>query len=291
MKRYVLTTSIAFIWAGIAWASNPDRVSLTIYGTGQPGSVPTTMYRPTPGVTTEPYGTVPGFAVVKQERSVELNAGHDHVRFTDVTALIDPTTVSFDSLTDPAGTRVLDQDYRFDLVDTRQLLDRYVDQEITVHQGLGDDHSTFTGVLLSARDGLLLKGSNGDVQNFRSYSRIEFPELPNGLVTKPTLVWNLTTRTSGEHRVRVTYQTEGITWWADYILTYQEGEDANACSVDVSAWVSIVNRSGASFADAGLKLIAGDVNRVSQPAVRTELARTLALAEDVSSGFTEKPFF
>ena len=64
----------------------------------------------------------------------------------------------------------------------------------------------------------------------------------------------------------MTYQTGGITWWADYNLIFNEGKDANSGLLDLSAWVSIINQSGATYPDAKLKLIAGDVHRAAAAA-------------------------
>ena len=60
------------------------------------------------------------------------------------------------------------------------------------------------------------------------------------------------------YEVITSYETTGMTWWTDYNIIYDESRD---CSMDLSAWVSIINQSGAGFEDARLKLIAGDVNR------------------------------
>jgi hypothetical protein len=209
-----------------------------------------------------------------------------------VAARIDPTTVSFVSLTDPTGTRVLEQSYQFDLVGTGKLMERYIDREITVEQVRGEELSTFTGTLLSTSGGLVLRAADGTVRVVSGYSGLQFPELPGGLITKPTLVWDVSTEKPGTHRARVTYQTGGITWWADYNLIFTEGKDANSGLLDVGAWVSIINQSGAGYADAKLKLIAGDVQRIEAPERIVEYRRRFALAEAAREpGFEEKPFF
>src|SRR5690606_28099409 len=93
------------------------------------------------------------------------------------------------------------------------------------------------------------------------HSGIRLPQLPGGLISKPTLAWDIDTATAGRHAARFAYQTGGMTWWADYNLTYSEAP-ASGCRMDVGAWVTIVNQSGASYPDAKLKLIAGDVQRI-----------------------------
>ena len=209
---------------------------------------------------------MPGFAVVSQDRKVSLASGRTQLRITDVAAQIDPTSVQFASLSDPEDTRVLEQNFQFDLVNTRKLLSKYVDRTVTAQVTQGTQSVDVSGTLLSAGDDLVLRGSDGQIHALRQYSNLRFAELPGGLITRPTLVWDIQSRKGGEQKVRVSYQTGGVTWWADYNLTFTPGADANSGFVDVGAWVSIINETGANFDDARLKLIAGDVRRVQPPA-------------------------
>ena len=117
-------------------AAAGDAVAITIYSSAQPGAISPEYYRPLPGQGTPPAMGVPGYAMVRQERPVQLAAGRSQLRFTDVAALIDPTTVTFTSLTDPA-TRVLEQNFQFDLVSTDKLLLKYIDRPITVERNVG----------------------------------------------------------------------------------------------------------------------------------------------------------
>jgi hypothetical protein len=259
--------------------------ALTIYSSAQPGAISTAQYRQGSGA------TVPGYAMVRHERDISLSNGRNRVRFSDVAAQIDATTVSFESLTDPSNTRVIEQNYQFDLVSTERLLEKYIDREISVDQQHGNGTQTFTGTLSSTTGGLILRGKDGSVQIVNGYAGIKLPEVPGGLITKPTLVWDIAAQKEGSHKTRVAYQTGGITWWADYNFTYAEGKEG-ACELDVGAWVSILNQSGATYADAKLKLIAGDVQRAQPPGrVRPMELRTLAKMEDAAQGFEEKAFF
>jgi Uncharacterized conserved protein len=60
--------------------------------------------------------------------------------------------------------------------------------------------------------------------------------------------------------------------------------------VDVGAWVTVVNQSGAAFTDARLKLMAGDVQRV-QPQRVYPAAVAMEAKAARSDGFQEKAFF
>ncbi|MEJ2347524.1 MAG: DUF4139 domain-containing protein [Gammaproteobacteria bacterium] len=262
--------------------------SLTIYSTVRPRAIPPALYRS--GQVLQP-GAVPGYAVVSQNRRILLPGRVSTVRLAGVAAAIDPTTVRFKPLSDPR-TRVLEQGYQFDLASGATLLRRYLGRSITVDRARGDHQRAVTGTLLSTRDGLVLRDEHGNVLLLHSYGDIHFPALPNGLVARPTLVWRLQTDRPGEQQAQVSYQTRGMTWWADYNLLYHPGENANACSLDVGAWVSIVNQSGVGYHQATLKLVAGDVHRANQSDSRIGPRVALEAAKAPNqAGFREKPLF
>lgn len=275
--------------APILLAAQPDESALTIYSSQQPGAISADFYRPVPGGSVPPAASVPGYAMVRQDRDVQLAAGRSSLRFSEVAGLIDPTTVTFSVPANP-GVRVLEQNFQFDLVSTPKLLLRYLDREITVERNVGKDLSTVTGTLLSAVDGLVLRSPDGTVHALNSYSAVKFPELPGGLITQPTLVWDLNSPVAGLQRARVTYQTGGVTWWADYNVVFNDGAGANSGLLDLSAWVSVINQSGATFRDARLKLVAGDVNRVQPQRSPQAYAPMLKAAMSADGGFVEKAF-
>ncbi len=262
----------------------PDY-SLTIYSSAAPGQLST--------ATLANYGVaLPGYALVRDSRPMDLKPGLSPLRFTDVAKRIDPTTVSFASLTDPAGTRVIEQNYQFDLVSQEKLMERYVGETITVEQVRGEQVDRITGRLLSASGALILAKDNGEVLTLNSYNNVAFPSLPGGLITKPTLVWLIDAARGGSHQARVSYQTQGMTWWSDYNVTLREGEER--CEMDLSAWVTIVNQAGGSFPAAQIKLVAGEVNRAPAapaPAMLAGAVTKMARAEQVAPGFSESSLF
>ncbi len=284
--------SLSLGLAGAAQAAEGDATAITIYSSAQPGGVPAEFYRPLPGMGVPNASAIPGYALVRHDRTVKIKAGRSQLPFTDVAALIDPTTVTFASLTDPA-TRVLEQNFQFDLVSTQKLLLKYIDRQITVERPLGDETATITGTLLSAVDGIVLRGTDGSIYSLPNYSSVKFPDLPGGLITRPTLIWDINSPTGGTHQARVSYQTGGITWWADYNLIFAEGRDANTGVLDLSAWVSVVNQSGASYVDSKLKLIAGDVQRVTPDTrrIKRQAMELAAASMRDEAGFEQKSFF
>jgi len=272
--------------AGIAPA---DETALTIYSSAQPGAISPDLYRPVPGQGNfgySRYNQIPGYAVIKQQRDLDIKAGVSTISFTGVAALLDPTTVHFESLTDPSGTSVLEQDYRYDLLSMDKMLERYIDKEIIWN---GEP----VKLLSVSAGGMLIQGDSGSIQFVQGYNGVKFPSMAKGLILKPTLNWMIESNYGGEQETRISYQTSGITWWADYNLIYNEGKDANHGTMDLGAWVSILNQSGGSYEDASLKLVAGDVHR-AQPNYQT--TGYAGMAEDRLSmksapGFAEKSFF
>lgn len=197
-------------------------------------------------------------ALVRDLRTLDLSEGVNEVRFTDVAALIDPTSVHFRSLTDPAGTVVLEQNFEYDIVDSAKLLHKYIDMEISL---VTEDGQTYVGTLLSGNEDIILEAADGQVTMVKldKVKEFTFPALPEGLITRPTLVWQLESALAEAQDVEVTYLTNGIGWEATYNVILAD-DDA---SIDLDGWVTLDNHSGATYEDAKLKLIAGDIQRAA----------------------------
>jgi hypothetical protein len=197
-------------------------------------------------------------ALVKDHRSLDLSQGLNEVRFADVAAQIDPTSVHFRSLTDPAGTLVLEQNYEYDIVGSSKLLQKYLDQQVTL---VTQDGKEYSGKLLSGADDVILQGADGQVMvvKLAQIKEFAFPALPDGLITRPTLVWQVQSAQAGNQDVEVTYLTNGINWQANYIVVLADDEK----TIDLDGWVTLDNQSGTSYTNARLKLIAGDIHRAA----------------------------
>ncbi len=231
------------------------------------------------------------FGVVRQSRRIDFKQGVNKVKFTDVASAIDPTSVNFKCLSAPGAVSVLEQNYEYDLVSADSLLKRYIDKEVTVVlKGAGADTGRqVEGVLLAAlgRE-LILKGQAGGIEilDRGSVENISLKELPEDLVTRPTLIWLAEADETASQLCRVTYTTERIGWKADYSAVLNEADT----KIDFSGWVTIDNKSGATYKDSVIKLIAGDVRRiVKRPITRRE--RLFAMEKDAGRpAFEEKAF-
>lgn len=273
-----------------ASASDPAKnsVSLTVYSSADPaGFDPRQFLEQARGGWNSVVG-VPGFGLVRETRTMQIPAGTSELAFTDVAASIDPTTVSFHDLTDPA-TAVLDQRFEFDLVSSDKLLDRYVDRPVSALVDMQGGPLKVSGTLLAARGGSLVIQHDGAIDLVpQSTSTITLGELPGGLRTRPTLLWNLSSPAGGTHQIRLGYETGGITWRSDYNITL----DAANTKADLSAWVTLLNVCGRAFDDATLKLVAGDVQRITGSMAHTKGMREQVsmMADRAPEGFQEKSF-
>jgi len=281
MYRPLAIAITAALVSSAATAADAPDYSLTVYSAAQPGQLSTANLAN--------YGAnLPGYALIRDARRMVLQPGVGELRFSDVAKRIDPTTVAFESLSDPAGTRVMEQNYQYDLVDNAKLLDRYIGQTISVTQVHGDKSEQVSGKLLSASGGLILQRDTGEVLTLGNYSNIQFPALPGGLISKPTLVWKVASKNGGAQDTRVSYQTQGVTWWSDYNVTMRE--QGGNCSMDLAAWVTLVNQSGGSYPNAQLKLVAGEVNRAPSAAPQAAgimMKAARAEMDAASAGFSE----
>ncbi len=162
------------------------------------------------------------FALVKDRRELpdDFKAGLNVIRFRDVAATLDPTSVHFRSLTDPRA-QVVEQNYEFDLVSADKLLQKYVDQKITVHTR---DGKSYEGTLLGFDAQRLVLAADRDkgpiflVERGDNVKRIQFSTLPEGLLTRPTLVWEVEANKAGKHLVEVSYLAQQVRWRSDYNL-------------------------------------------------------------------------
>lgn len=230
-----------------------------------------------------------GTALVQDVRTFDLTSGTNTLDFTDVAATIDATSVVFKALTNPEDVIVLEQNYIFDLVDASALLNRYLDETIRVTT---EDGTTFVGQLLSGRGGeIILRDDAGQVSVVRldKVRDLQFPNLPNGLITRPTLRWLLQSGVSGPEQVELTYLAGGINWTADYNVLLNSGNTA----LDLNGWVTLTNTSGAGYVDALVKLVAGDVNRVREEEMlqRAEMDMALGAMAAPTPGVSQREFF
>ena len=198
-------------------------------------------------------------ALVKDLRQVQLPRGSHALAFRDVSARMRAETALFRSVTEPGSLSVLEQNFDFDLLTPQKLLEKYVGKSVQLARtNLATGQETLeTAQVLSANSGVVLK--IGERIETGIAGRLIFGEVPPNLRDRPTLVMALDNAGAPQHTVELSYLTGGLAWKADYVVELSAAETA----LDMSGWVTLTNTSGASYRNARLQLVAGDVNQVA----------------------------
>jgi len=226
-------------------------------------------------------------ALVRDVRRLQLSVGTVDLRFMDIAAAVNPVTVHIVSLTAPKELTVLEQNYEYDLLSPQKLLQKYVGKELTLIRLRTENNTTreesVKALLLAYNEGPVWKVGNEIITGMGA-DRYVFPDLPENLYSKPTLVWLLDNRRAGEQTLEASYLTNQVNWNADYVLTL--GPDQKAA--DLNGWVTIVNQSGTAFKNALLQLVAGELHRVYQEPRVMNRVMAMKAAEAAAPQFAEE---
>ena len=224
--------------------------------------------------------------LIKDTRKIILPSGEGELRFMGVASQIMPVTVHVESLNYPKDFYVVEQNYEYDLINADKLLDKYVGKKvkIIVWNEYQDRKETVEAILLSNNNGQIYKINN---EIFVGHPGIKvLPEIPEDLIAKPTLTWLYDNSAPSEHNLEVSYLTNNISWKADYVVVLNKDDT----SANISGWVTLDNKSGATYRNASLKLIAGDVHRVTE-VYRDKPVMMRHMEGRAAPQFEEKPFF
>jgi hypothetical protein len=218
-------------------------------------------------------------ALVKDQRKIKLNSGANRLAFRDVSARIRPETALLRSLTQAGSLKVVEQNFDFDLLTPQALLEKYVGKTVSVvrtHPTTGAE-TTETAQVLSANNGTVLKIGNRIETGMPG--RIVFGDVPANLRDRPTLVMELNNQGAAQQEVELSYLTSGLAWRADYVAELNATDD----KLDLSGWVTLTNTSGATYRNAKLQLVAGEVNQVRQERFAAAPMMAKAVAFDAAA--------
>ncbi|MBL8665367.1 MAG: DUF4139 domain-containing protein [Candidatus Odyssella sp.] len=196
-------------------------------------------------------------ALVRDSRRLALDQGRNRLALVDVSAQLRAQTALL-AAADGTQLRTLEQNLEFDLLTPQKLLEKSVGKEVTIvktHPQTGEE-TRLRALVLSTASGVVLK--IGNEIHTSAPGRIVFDSVPPNLRDRPTLTIDLEASRAGTVAAELTYLTGGLSWNADYVAQLNDKED----KLDLNGWVTLVNRSGTTYRDAKLQLVAGDPNRV-----------------------------
>jgi hypothetical protein len=211
-------------------------------------------------------------ALVKDKRTIVLPAGKSTLAFREVSGMMRPETALLQSTSRQDDLEVVEQNFDFDLLTPQKLLEKYVGRTIGIvktHPTTGEE-TVEEATVLSANNGVVLKVGDR-IETGLSGGRLIFPDVPENLRDKPTLVMQLESKNGAEQELELSYLTGGLGWQADYVAELNTEENR----LDLLGWVTLTNTSGTSYKNARLQLVAGDVHQV-QPALAKGLREQAA---------------
>ena len=241
-----------------------------------------------------------GLALVKENRVLDLTIGRQTVIVENVAQQIDTTSVRFRPLAMDSGLSLLEQNYQFDLISPVAILARAVGTEIKFIRYENGKTVILEGILMSAPtavvsnngtnyqtyNGMVIKDSKTGEIVLDPVGTVVVKNIPDGLISKPSLLWDLQSDKAGKQEVELSYITQGMNWTSDYVLTLNEGNVA-----DLQGWATLTNSSGTEYKNARLKLLAGDVNRVQQNRPESMAAAGAVLRMAKADSFQEESLF
>jgi hypothetical protein len=213
--------------------------------------------------------------LVHEQRNLDISTNESTIVYEGVANSIEIDSVNV-SL--PHDVNLKSQQYRFDKLTQSKLLEAHIGKNIEVR--LPKDDQSFkiinARLLSSENTKSLVQASDGNIITVDS-DAIIFREIPEELITKASLVWNVEAKNNVNAAMQIDYLMNNISWQSNYILNLTQ----DTASLD--GWISIDNRSGKAYEDVDLHLLAGDINRAVQQPVQYKQVRAMAMMEDSSN--------
>ena len=212
-----------------------------------------------------------GIGLVHEQRLLDLKKTDTSLIYEGVANTIDTDSVN---LKLPSSIELNSQQFRFDKLTLEKLLDAHINKNIEVK--IKNDPNSFTTIpatLLSSNVNIaLVKTANSKIISVET-KNIIFKDIPKELITKPSLVWNIKTKSDIKSDLEIDYLIRDISWKGDYILNLMQE------SAQLNGWMSIDNRSGKAFQSTKLNVLAGDINLEHQNFQKKEIAYARMVAE------------
>ncbi len=245
MKSVVaLSLLTLFLYADSTVPPKPEEISITVYNND--------------------------LAFIHERRKTTVEKGEQKIIYEGV-----PSKVITQSVIPSFGggtVKLYSQNYIYNLISLDSLLEKSIGQTVSFYSNdkiPRRDH----GLLLSAKPSVIVKSnSDGKIHTLNNPTQVVFDEIPSSMITKPSLVWHLKSLQKTELQINLKYLSRGIEWKSDYVLNLHKKR------FDLTGWITISNNSGASYHNATINCVAGELHRITPPIRYTRKVQAEAMA-------------
>jgi hypothetical protein len=192
-------------------------------------------------------------AFVNEHRDVTVEKGKQQLIYEGVPSAVIPQSVipTFSGV----DTTLYSQNYSYDLISLDSMLQKSIDQNVAFYTN-GEDPRLSEGTLLAVNPVMIQERQSGDIYTLNTSTQVIFSQIPDTMITKPSLVWNVETAQAGKTNIDLKYLTKGLSWESDYVLNLHNG------TLDLTGWITVNNNSGVAYENAEITCLAGEVNRI-----------------------------
>ncbi|MEO8723421.1 MAG: hypothetical protein ABI395_07845 [Sphingobium sp.] len=247
--------------AGLLICGNGQAAAQSVVTSPAPTAASVTVYRD-PDRSSGPIDPLwpNGYALISEQRTISLPAGESVIRFEGVADGMIAVSAVVTGL--PGGVVQKNRDAR--LLTPAALLDGSLGNRVHLRRTNRQTGkvSEQDAIVRSGPDNAVVLQTAAGIEALRCDGLPEtlvYDKVPDGLSAKPTL--SVTTRSAAAvtAQVTLTYLASGFDWGASYVAKVAE----DGKTLDLSAWLTLANGNGASFADAQLLAVAGRPNKQS----------------------------
>ena len=198
--------------------------------------------------------------LVHESRELNLKESDKEIIYEDVASTINTDSVNVDL---PSGISLYSQQYRFDKLTQKKLLDAHIGKKISARvEDNEKNYKTIQATLLSNDGNNAIVKTDDNIIITLNNKNIIFTSIPDELITKPSLVWNVSSDNDVKSKISIDYLINKINWKSNYILNLKKDK------ADLTGWITINNRSGKAFKNTNLFVLAGEINRARTPRVQ-----------------------
>lgn len=227
-------------------------------------------------------------AVIKEIRKFGVEKGLNKLRIDNIPEKIDPSSIIIKPVEPSNDIELIEKQYNYNIIEPRNFLEKNIGKDINV---LIQGDIVFRGRLVktSEKEIIIKDQSDNLLLIYRDkIININLSSEDESLLSKPVIDFFVNSKIEREVEFEISYLTENISWKAKYLSFLQDNENV----MEIYPFAVINNRAGINYKDAEIKLISGEISRITQPPLLRPRALGVLSKETVQvPQFEEKGVF